>query len=167
MLPQAQFFEGRDDNQIFEPINDLHIHKWAMNQLWVPVSESRHFTRSDAATAFHPHLLSADKRSMHPELIELEKRVNDGMSREESHELFIKATQDQEDRLAEKLAKKKAMEEKATIRHQTPRFEFRIKKVDTNDVGPDGKARDAVGWRYGAPLDDRKRGKIKIPTSVP
>ena len=167
MLPQTRFVEGSPTNIPHEPINDIHVHKWTMSQLFVPVSESHQFTREDAAKAFHDDLLPAEKRSMHPELIAMEKRINSGMTRDDSLAEFTAETERQEDVAAQKLLRQRDREEKNTIRHVSDRYEFRIKTIDADDVGVDGKRRKAVGWRYGAPLDDRKRGKIKIPTSVP
>lgn len=46
------------------------------------------------------------------------------------------------------------------------RWDFRFEDVSVEDVGRDGLSEKGVGWRYGAPHDDRKRGKVKIPTSV-
>lgn len=48
------------------------------------------------------------------------------------------------------------------------RWSFKIEDVDIAErVGPDGRGRRGVGYRYGMPLDDRKRAMVKIPTSVP
>lgn len=46
------------------------------------------------------------------------------------------------------------------------KWEFRFKDISVQDVGKDGRSRKGVGFRYGLPAQDRKRGQIKIPTRV-
>ncbi len=46
------------------------------------------------------------------------------------------------------------------------RWEFRFRDVSVEDAGKDGRGPRGVGWRYGMPHEDRKKGQIKIPTSV-
>lgn len=172
MLPQTRFFEG-EKNAPHEPINDIPVHKLSVQQLFVPVSESRHFTREDAAKAFHESLLSADDRSPHKELIKMERKVarqeaaGKQVNREEYVAAFREKAQQQEEKYAEKLAQLKIKEQRSIRRARTDRFEFRVKEISADDVGRDGRSHKGVGWRYGAPLQDRKRGMVKIPTSVP
>ena len=170
MLPQSYYTEG-GENTPHESINEIHVHKLTMQQLFVPVSESRHFTRDDAAKAFHEHMLSADKRSQQPELIEMERKAlateGKGPSREDLLEQWKEKMQEQEVQIAEKLAEQIEAEAKQTTKVKTDRFEFRFKEMSANDVGPDGKSKKGMGWRYGVPHEDRKRGQVKIPTSVP
>ncbi|OAA35433.1 Ribosomal protein S35, mitochondrial [Metarhizium rileyi] len=166
MLPKTSFREG-EKNEPHEPVNEVHVHKLTMQQLFVPVSESRQFTREDAAKAFHETMLSADARSPQPQLIKMERDILKGMSREESKAKFEAAVQKEEDAVAMKLSQEKAKEEQTTTRIKTDRYEFRFKEIVVDDVGRDGRSRKGTGWRYGAPFDDRKRGVIKIPTSVP
>jgi hypothetical protein len=167
MLPKTSWEEGAK-NTPHEPINDIPVHNLTLQQLFVPVAESRHFTREDAAKAFHEKMLSADVRSPQRELIEAERRVvSNQESREASIERFREEAQQQEEKYAEKLAKIQEREEAATRKVKTDRYEFRFKEINAEDVGRDGRSRRGVGWRYGAPLQDRKRGMLKIPTSVP
>lgn len=166
MLPKTSYREG-EKNEPHEPVNEVHVHKLTMQQLFVPVSESRHFTREDAAKAFHETMLSADVRSPQPQLIQMERDVLNGKSKEESLDKFRSRVQKEEDAVAKRIAKEHEKDEKATTRVKTDRYEFRFKEVSVNDVGPKGRSRAGTGWRYGAPFDDRKRGVVKIPTSVP
>ncbi|KAK0390605.1 hypothetical protein NLU13_0109 [Sarocladium strictum] len=169
MLPKTVYVEG-GENVPHEPINEIHVHKLTMQQLFVPVSESRQFTREDAAKAFHEKMLSADKRSQQPELIKMEREVlqsNGAVSREARLDEWKEEMQKQEVKIAEALAKKDAEEAKKTTKVKTDRFEFRFKEISADDVGVDGKSRQGTGWRYGVPHEDRKRGQVKIPTSVP
>ena len=55
---------------VHEPINDLPVHPATRQQLFVPVAESRQFTRVDAGKAFDDKLLPADARIPHPELVD-------------------------------------------------------------------------------------------------
>ncbi|KAK8070827.1 Ribosomal protein S35- mitochondrial [Apiospora hydei] len=166
MLPTKSFRPGVQ-NQPLEPINELHIHTATQKQLFWPTAESRQFTREDAAKAFHAKMLSADKRVPHPELIQMEKDLLKGMSPDEARARFINAAEQSERKAAEKQQKKAMAEEQATKKVNTPRFEFRFKEVDSELIGKDGRAPNVVGWKYGMPHYDRKKGLVKIPTSVP
>lgn len=167
MLPKTSYREG-EKNTPHEPVNEIHVHKLTMQQLFVPVSESRHFTREDAARAFHDGMLSVDARSPQPELIQMERDIIEGKAtRPESLARFREATQKEEDRVAQRIAREQQREEAATTRVATDRYEFRFKEINADDVGRNGRSRRGTGWRYGAPFDDRKRGLVKIPTSVP
>ncbi|KAM5347155.1 hypothetical protein ACJ41O_010160 [Fusarium nematophilum] len=166
MLPKTSFREG-EENEPHEPINDIHVHNLTMQQLFLPVSESRHFTREDAAKAFHDKMLSADKRSPQPELIEMERKVLQGTDPEASLKSFHEVTQAEEDKVAQRILQRREREEAKTKKVKTDRYEFRFKEINVDDVGRDGRSRKGTGWRYGAPFEDRKRGLVKIPTSVP
>ncbi|KAI8966376.1 eukaryotic mitochondrial regulator protein-domain-containing protein [Daldinia sp. FL1419] len=166
MLP-THSFKADQQNEPFEPINELHVHPYTTKQVFWPTSESRHFTREDAAKAFHPKLLSADKRVPHPELIEMEKEILQGRPLWDASERFKQAAMESERKVADKELAKAALEEKFTTRVKSNRFEFRFKQINSENVGAKGRARNAVGWRYGAPYYDRAKGEIKIPTSVP
>ncbi|RGP60947.1 37s ribosomal protein mitochondrial [Fusarium sporotrichioides] len=166
MLPKT-FWEEGAENVPHEPINEIHVHNLTMQQLFAPVSESRHFTREDAAKAFHDNMLSADRRSPQRELINMEKKVIEGVPRPEALARFQEITQDHESKVADKISEERRYKERRTNRVQTDRYEFRFKPMNVDDVGRDGRSRKGTGWRYGAPFEDRKRGLVKIPTSVP
>ncbi|KAI1632421.1 eukaryotic mitochondrial regulator protein-domain-containing protein [Biscogniauxia mediterranea] len=138
MLP-TKSLGSRFQNEPFEPINELHVHPYTMQQIYWPTSESRHFT----------HLLN----SVSP---------HDAAAR------FKEAVTLSEQEAANKQIEKAEIEEKYTTRVRTGRFEFRFKQYNSDNVGPKGKNRHTVGWRYGAPYYDRSKDhQIKIPTSVP
>lgn len=162
MLPQSQLVEGQE----FEPINEIHVHSYTQQQLFLPTSESRHFTREDAAKAFGDHILPADKRVPHPELIALEKDLLAGKSVHQAREAFEKAAMESEVAAATKERKRLRHEERQTTRVQASRFEFRFKDINVEDGGKDGRSRQGTGWRYGVPFYDRRRGEVKIPTKV-
>ncbi|KAI1370733.1 eukaryotic mitochondrial regulator protein-domain-containing protein [Hypoxylon crocopeplum] len=166
MLP-TRTFRSNQQNEPFEPINELHVHPHTMKQIFWPTSESRHFTRADAAKAFHPKMLSADERVPHPELIQMEKEVLQGRPLWDASERFKQAAMESERKAADKELAKAALEEKYTTRVNSKRFEFRFKQINSENVGPKGRARNAVGSRYGVPHYDRSKGEIKIPISVP
>ncbi|KAI8938485.1 hypothetical protein NX059_004377 [Plenodomus lindquistii] len=148
-----------------EPINDLIVHPATRQQLFVPVAESRHFTRVDAGKAFDNDLLPADARIPHPELVQAERELESGLSFDERRKLA-------EERFAVE-AKKKAAEQKAKedeLKRQKVvpqrRWDFVFQDVSVESAGRDGKGAEAAGWRYGVPHQDRKRGIPKIPTKV-
>lgn len=165
MLPQTQF--DPDSKAEHEPTNDIHVHKHTMQQLFVPVSESRQFTREDAAKAFHQRMLSADARSLQPQLIEMERRVQAGTEVKDSKAQFEQETKEEEDKVSERFLLKQLIKDKQVKKVKTRRYEFRFRKISVEKVGPDGRGRQGTGWRYGAPLEDRKKGQVKIPTHVP
>ncbi|KAI0130576.1 eukaryotic mitochondrial regulator protein-domain-containing protein [Xylariales sp. AK1849] len=166
MLP-VRSFKPDQQNQPLEDINELHIHPHTMKQLYWPTSESRQFTREDAAKVFHRKMLSADDRVPHPELIQMEKDLLQGKSPWEAKANFTKAAEDSERKAAEKQVQKALAVEQATTRINTKRFEFRFREINAEDVGHNGRKIDAVGARYGRPSYDRAKGAVKIPTSVP
>ncbi|KAI0162243.1 eukaryotic mitochondrial regulator protein-domain-containing protein [Xylariaceae sp. FL1272] len=155
-------------NDPYERINEIHVHPLAMQQIFWPTSESKHFTREDAAKAFHPTLLSADKRIPHPELVQMEREVAEGRALWDASERFKQAAMESERKAAEKQQAKVAAEEKKINRVNTDRFEFRFRDFNAEAVGHKGRSRNAVGWRYGTPYPDRaKDHQIKIPTQAP
>jgi len=64
------------------------------------------------------------------------------------------------------LAERKAKKESAIRRIDKGRVEFQITDISVDRIGKDGRGAGGVGWRYGAPLMDRRRGDIRIPTKV-
>lgn len=65
-----------------------------------------------------------------------------------------------------KAQKQKAWEERTQRVVNGRRWDFKFQDVSAEDVGKDGRGRRGVGYRYGMPHEDRKRGIVKIPTSV-
>lgn len=166
MVP-TKYFKVGEQNEPYEAINELHIHPHTMKQLFWPTSESRYFTREDAAKAFHRDMLSADKRVPHPELIQMERDLVHGKSPQQAKARFSEAVAQSERKSAFAQRNKLQQEAQATSRVNTKRFEFRFKEINAEDVGADGRKASAVGARYGRPSYDRAKGAIKIPTSVP
>src|SRR4051812_34509067 len=165
MLPKTKYEENPSNSKLHESINDLPIHAATGQQIFHPTSESRVFTRADAAKVFDENLLPADDRVPHPELALMHKDFLAGMPKED-----IEARQAKRDAIAEskkewyrrneakKLAGLKVVDK--------PRWEFRITPVNVDDVGKDGRGYNGVGWRYGVPLMDRSRGQHKIPRTA-
>lgn len=163
MVPVADL---RFSDKPFEPINDIHVHKFTQQQLFVPTSESRHFTRADAAKAFGDHILPPDEKMRIPELIQFERDVAEGVKPQEAQKKFIAAAAESEEELAEKEHLRVQREEARKLRIESGRFEFRFEKINVDSSGKDGKSRKGVGWRYGVPFNDRRRAVVKIPTKV-
>ena len=167
MLPQTPF---RPDTSkaIYphEPINDLPVHPRTRQQIFYPASESRQFTREDAAKVFDSKLLPADQRIPLGMLVDLEKWKLEGLSREERQ----KRQKEKDDAVhsAAELKERKQVEWEARTQRMVPgrRWDFKFQDISAEKVGKDGRGREAVGYRYGMPHEDRKRGMVKIPTSV-
>jgi hypothetical protein len=70
--------------QALEPINEIYVHGYTIQQLFILISKSRHFTCKDAAKAFHYTMLLPDKRVLYRELVEMKRRVKDGIKKKES-----------------------------------------------------------------------------------
>lgn len=164
MLPQTVL--GGPDQKPHESINDVYVHSYTTQQLFVPVSESRLFTREDAAKAFGDHILPVDKKLRVPELIDFQKDLLNAVPLKEANKKFLEATAKSEAKMAEREAKRRQAMEDAITRVKTDRFEFRFQEYNAENVGHDGRDRNAIGWRYGVPFNDRKRSQIKIPTKV-
>lgn len=162
MVPQARIAEGHQH----EPINEIHVHSRTMQQIFLPTSESRHFTREDAAKAFGDKMLPADKRVPHPELIQLEKHILEGKTRPEAEALFNESALKSETAMAQREQARREFEESKKKRVDSGRFEFRFEEINVDDAGRDGRSRKGTGWRYGMPFYDRRRGEVKIPTKV-
>ncbi|CAO2652147.1 Nn.00g004300.m01.CDS01 [Neocucurbitaria sp. VM-36] len=168
MLPTTPYVDSSNKGKrpiIHEPINDLIVHPATRQQLFVPVAESRRFTRVDAGKAFDNNLLPADKRIPHPELVQAEKEIAIGLSfeerrrlAEERYEIEQKRKRDAERKKEEELRALKVVPQR--------RWDFVFKDVSVEEAGRDGRGAKAAGWRYGVPHQDRKRGIPKIPTKV-
>lgn len=164
MLPQTPW---REDTRVrHEPINDLPVHASTGQQIFYPTSESRQFTRIDAAKAFHPKLLPADDRVPHPELIQAERDINAGLTKEERHAIIRERDEAKQKRDARNEERKREWEARNIKQVGGRRWDFKFENISVDAAGQHGRSPAGVGWRYGVPHQDRKRGQIKIPTSV-
>lgn len=171
MLPQTPYIDtslpqnAKARAVTHEPINDLMVHPATRQQLFVPVAESRRFTRVDAGKAFANNLLPADERIPHPELVQTEMELAAGIPFRERQKL-AEARFDAEEKRRQAAEKRAADELKALKVVPQRRWDFVFKDVSVEDAGRDGKGAKASGWRYGVPHQDRKKGQVKIPTKV-
>ncbi|KAL9099190.1 MAG: hypothetical protein Q9163_005278 [Psora crenata] len=164
MLPQTPYVPSNPVTH--ESINDLHVHSATTLQMFHPTSESRHFTRTDAGHVFDRNLLPAEKRIPHPELVEIQQWYNEGLQREDVTELQRKKNE-KEEKVQREKERVRAEKEKLLVKKaETPRWEFRFRDISVESVGKDGRDRRGVGARYGMPHEDRKKGRVKIPTRV-
>jgi hypothetical protein len=166
MLPQTPLAGPSQKVAQHESINDLPVHPATRHQLFYPASESRRFTREDAARAFSATLLPADKRIPHTQLLQLEKWSVEGISKEDRIARFVALERGQRMEKQDKERKQKAWEERTQKVVPGRRWDFMFQDVSVESVGPDGRSPRGVGYRYGMPHTDRKRGEVKIPTSV-
>ncbi|OCL14178.1 hypothetical protein AOQ84DRAFT_281610, partial [Glonium stellatum] len=167
MLPQTPHVRpGKGERPIpHEPINDLPVHPATRQQIFLPVSESRVFTREDAARAFDETLLTADKRIPHPELVIVERERLAGLSNEERIRLAAERME-QEKKRKEKAEQKRQEELKKIQTVPGRRWDFVFQEINVEHAGLDGRDPRGVGWRYGVPHEDRKKGQVKIPTRI-
>jgi len=149
-----------------ESVNDLPVHVATMQQIFYPTSESRHFTRADAAKVFDETLLPADRRVPHPELAELERDRLAGIPHNERVEKAVKRNEElHQERLAAE-QRRREKEERTVKLVSGSRWDFKFRDISVDDAGADGRGYRGTGWRYGAPHMDRRKGEVKIPTRV-
>ena len=167
MLPKTTFDSNKRSVRAHESINDLTVHPATRQQLFYPTSESRQFTRTDAAKAFSPTLLPADKRIPHQNLLQIELwNVDPSLDKDKVHVKLREMLKDQA--AAKVVAEQKRLVWEETTKKTVPgrRWDFTFQDISADEVGKDGRSRKGVGYRYGMPHTDRKRGEVKIPTSV-
>ena len=167
MLPKTSFNPERNSLRAHESINDITVHPATRQQIFYPTSESRQFNREDAAKAFSPTLLPADKRIPHQALLKIEK-WNSDPSLDKDQRTGLLRRWDAEERAKKDEAERKKTEWEARTQRTVKgrRWDFMFQDISADEVGKDGRSRRGVGYRYGMPHTDRKRGEIKIPTSV-
>ncbi|KAF2721159.1 hypothetical protein K431DRAFT_247890 [Polychaeton citri CBS 116435] len=166
MLPKTPLVRGVRHPYPHEDINDLPVHPRTRAQLFYPTSESRQFTREDAAKVFDSSLLPADKRIAHPQLIQYEKWALEDLPREDQQARREKIEQKEKAQKEEREREEAAWKERTIRSVPGRRWDFVFQDISAENVGKDGRGRQGVGYRYGVPHQDRKRGLIKIPTRV-
>lgn len=166
MLPQTNMPGPNQPVNRHEGINDVSVHPATRKQIFHPTSESRVFTREDAAKVFSPTLLPVDQRIPHPELVQLERWNLEGLSREKRNEKFVQMDDEMRATAEEKEKRRKEWEERTQRTVPGRRWDFKFQDISVEDVGKDGRSSKGVGLRYGMPHTDRKRGEYKIPASV-
>jgi hypothetical protein len=114
---------------------------------------------------FDERLLPADDRIPHPELVAMHKELLEQLPLQERL-ARAEARKAAEDRKRANAAARQAKIEAGITRVDTGRWEYRFTEISIDDVGKDGRGHNGTGWRYGAPLMDRSRGAVKIPTAV-
>lgn len=166
MLPQTPYQPHISEPRPHEPINDLPVHPWTRQQIFVPTSESRAFTRADAAKIFNDNLLPADERIAHPELVQVEKWRNEGYDQQTRLKMIREREEEKAREKQEAERKKMELERRTQVVVPGRRWNFTFQDVSVELVGKNGRGRKGVGIRYGMPHEDRKKGQIKIPTKV-
>lgn len=168
MLPQTPLVvasEGRQNPH--ESINDLPVHRSTLLQLFYPTSESRHFTREDAGKVFARSLLPADARIPHPDMIDAAADRASGMPYSERE---TKRRERWDNEMTARDEARRRDEERRSRREVVvpgQRYDFKFEKIAVDEgVGRNERSRRGIGWRYGFPLQDRKKGRVVIPTSV-
>jgi hypothetical protein len=154
MLPVTKLVAEGEVQPFHENLQDIPSHPFSHRQSFVPVSESRVFTRADAGKEFG--LPPAEEVVPHPDLIELHKEKSLGLDLNErvdrQRERDRRAAAQREERERKEAAKQR---DRGTL-VEKGRWTWRLKEATTG----------AVGFRYGVPHEDRKKGQVKIPTKV-
>lgn len=163
MLPQTAL---ATPPQIHEPVNDLPVHAATRQQLFIPTSESRMFTRADAAKAFSASLKPADERIPNPAILFMEKLNREKMDTQKRQDAIANYLEGRHQAQQKKEQRRLEKEAKETKVVKGRRWDFKFTEVNAELVARNGRSVDAVGWRYGMPHQDRKRGQWKIQTSV-
>lgn len=152
MLPVTQLAPPQTQQSFHEGLQDMPSHPFSRRQAFVPVPESRAFTRADAGREFG--LPPTEQAVPHPDLVKLQRERVDGLTGDERV-----AVQLQRDAAAAQLAERdrqrtEKRNQATVVEHG--RWAWRLKPATTG----------SVGFRYGVPHQDRKKGQIKIPTHV-
>lgn len=121
-------------------------------------------------TEKHQVLQPADARIAHPHLVAHERRrlafPDEIRENRKLYEQRLKAVEAAEKAIRENRTRNDGQVHK--VQPESSRFEFRFKDVvvSKETTGTDGRGHAAPGRRYGVPSYDRKKGQVKIPTSV-
>ncbi|KAF8247812.1 hypothetical protein K440DRAFT_628033 [Wilcoxina mikolae CBS 423.85] len=153
MLPVTPLAPPKTQQPFHEGLQDMVSHPFSHRQTFVPVSESKEFTRVDAGKEFG--LPPTEEAVPHPDLIKIAKERDMGLELDERVDLQKERERVQQEQ-SDKEKMRKAAREKPSKVIEHGRFAWRLKDATT------GK----VGFRYGVPHQDRKKGQVKIPTHV-
>jgi hypothetical protein len=117
----------------------------------------------------HPILKPADSRIPHPHLIAYEKdRRDDSLESRERRARYLGRLQEDERKRTEARERKARLEAANTKKIDTGRWQFVVTEVQATRTGTglDGRGTRSPGHRYGVPSQERKKGQVKIPTTV-
>jgi hypothetical protein len=159
MLPKTPY-TGERRAHVHEAINEVPVHSHTTQQVFWPASESRAFTRFDAGRAFSEGMLPAELRIRHPQMVE---QLQSAGGRESP---LRAARAEMEAREREEGERRRKVAERSVVVVPGKKADWRIERVNV-EVGAAGRDGRGVGWRYGFPHEDRKKGQVKIPTAVP
>ena len=149
-----------------ESINDLPVHPSTLPQLFHPAPEAAHFTREDAAKVFYRGLLPADKRIPHPDMVDAARDDIAGMKQSDKAQRREERWREEQERILQAEEKAKQMQAARTTVVPKKRWDFHFEAIQSDGAGNKGRNSKGVGWRYGMPLEDRKKAQVKIPTRI-
>ena len=154
MMPVTQLAKPGILQAIHENIQELESHPLSHRQTFLPVSESRVFTRADAGKEFG--LPPTEEAVSHPDLIHIHRdriqgvELTERIAHQKERERLLRVQREEELRIkAEKKARMGTVVEQG-------RWVWKLTDATTG----------TVGHRYGVPHQDRKKGQVKIPTRV-
>ncbi len=117
----------------------------------------------------HPVLKPADSRIPHPHLVAYEKdRLDPSIGFGEREARNQERLRRETERIQAAKRKQAQAEEASKTRIETPRWQFIVTEVmaTRSGTGLDGRGTKSPGHRYGVPSQERKKGRVKIPTRV-
>merc|ERR1712098_1021977 len=129
---------------------------------WHPTSESRHFTREDAAKVFDEKLLPANARVPHPELAILHKEQIERLSPQERQERAAARDAIAEKKRAAKAARQ-AKKEAAIKKVDTGRWEFHFTDVNVDAAGKTGRGHKGLDGDMGNLTMTGPEGRSRYP----
>ncbi|KAH8433081.1 mitochondrial 37S ribosomal protein mS45 [Aspergillus melleus] len=175
-VPESRQFNRMDAGRVFSAAPAL-THEQSAQQLSDPDGVIMGVTKKPAqiervgkGAGRHQVLQPADARIPHPHLVAHERRrathPDEHRENRKLYEKRLKSVEAAEQAIRENQARNQGLVHK--VRPESSRFEFRFKDVvvSKETTGADGRGYDAPGRRYGVPSYERKKGQIKIPTSV-
>jgi hypothetical protein len=154
MLPVTHLAQRGTQQPFHEGLQDMPSHPLSHQQTFVPVSESREYTRVDAGKEFG--LPPTEEAVPHPDLIALQKERLAGLSSDERIDRQRERDKREVVRREAEEKEAKEKEEASGVIIDQGRWKWRLKEAKTG----------RVGFRYGVPHQDRKKGQVKIPTRV-
>ncbi|KAI5793211.1 eukaryotic mitochondrial regulator protein-domain-containing protein [Geopyxis carbonaria] len=154
MIPTTPLAPSQQPQTFHESIMDIPSHPFSHRQTFLPASESREFTRADAGKEFG--LPPAEEAVPHPDLLVLQRERELGLDREERVQRQKERERREAGREADEARKKREALKKMGEIVEVGRWQWRLQEAQTG----------RVGFRYGVPHEDRKKGQVKIPRRV-
>lgn len=169
-VSESRLFTRTDAGRVFSGAPRLPHHLSSSPDPSTP-TKAQHIERVGKGHDETQVLQPADARIPHPYLVSHERdRIAHPDERNANIRRFAErlVAEDEADKKRRETDQRRQAETTDRIVPQDSRFEFRVKDVvvSKETTGGDGRGHRAPGRRYGVPSYERKRGEVKIPTTV-